>query len=68
MAYTQTQIDKLEAAMAKGVTSVRIGNEEVKFRSLEEMERQLARMKAAVAGSARVAPVRQLRPRLVRGL
>lgn len=39
MAYTQAQLAALEAAIAKGVTSVQLGDERVQYRSLEEMRR-----------------------------
>ncbi len=39
MAYTQTQLDKLEEALAQGVTSVRLNGRQVEYRSLEEMQR-----------------------------
>ncbi|WP_406720424.1 hypothetical protein RPE78_12290 [Thioclava litoralis] len=68
MAYTQDQIESLKAAMAKGVTSVEMNGERVQFRSLDEMQRQLGRMQAEVAGARRVSTLRQLRPRLSRGL
>ena len=37
MSYSQTDLDNLKAAIAKGVTSVRMNGEEVRFRSLAEM-------------------------------
>lgn len=37
MAYTQTQLDAIEAAIAEGVTTVKYENKEVTYRSLEEM-------------------------------
>jgi len=45
MAYTQDDLDKLQAAMAKGATSLKLNGEEVVFRSLSEMERIETRMK-----------------------
>ena len=48
MSYTQGDIDKLRAAIAKGASEVRIGEEQVKFRSLAEMRSLLAEMEAAV--------------------
>ena len=52
MAYTQAQIDKLQAAIASGALTVRNSNGElVTYRSLAEMERALATMKADVAGT-----------------
>lgn len=51
MAYTQTQIDALKAAMASGVLTVRHGETTNTFRSLSEMEKQLSIMEADVAGA-----------------
>lgn len=45
MAYTQTDLEKLQASIAKGAKRVKLGQEEVEFRDLAEMERLEARMK-----------------------
>ena len=37
MAFTQIQLDALEAAIAEGVTRVKYENKEVEYRSLDEM-------------------------------
>lgn len=39
MAYTQTDLDRLQSAIAKGARRVKLNNEEIEFRSLAEMER-----------------------------
>lgn len=52
MAYTQDDIDRLKAAMAKGARSLEIGGEKVVFASFSEMRRQLQDMVAEVAGVA----------------
>jgi hypothetical protein len=39
MAYTQADLDRLQAAIAKGARRVRMNGEEVEFRDLNEMER-----------------------------
>lgn len=52
MAFTQADIDKLKSAIAKGVTKVRLNNEEVTYRSLDEMRTILAMMEADVSGHA----------------
>lgn len=50
MAYTQADLDKLQAAIAKGVLQLRNGNGElVTYRSLAEMERILQLMKSELA-------------------
>jgi len=52
MAYTQTDIDNLERAMAKGVMEVEYSGQRVRFQSLNEMRAQRDAMKAEMAGSA----------------
>lgn len=53
--YTQEQLAALKAAAAKGVTKLRAANgEEVTYRSLEEMHRQIAIMERALAPQATV--------------
>ncbi|PSJ55769.1 phage head-tail joining protein [Pseudaminobacter soli (ex Li et al. 2025)] len=51
MAYSQAQIDALKAAMASGVLTVRHGETTTTFRSLAEMQKQLADMEADVSAS-----------------
>lgn len=53
MAWTQADIDTLKAAIAKGVTKVRMNNEEVTYRSLAEMRQTLALMQDEVSGATR---------------
>jgi len=45
MAYSQGDLDALQASMAKGVRKARLGDEEVEFRTLSEMERMEAKIK-----------------------
>lgn len=52
MSYTTEQRDALKAAIARGVTRLRMGNEEVQYRSLDEMRRILADMDAELAPAA----------------
>jgi hypothetical protein len=52
--YTQTQLDDLRAAAAKGVTKLRNSvGEEITYRSLEEMHTQIAVMERALAAKPR---------------
>ncbi|MCB5199028.1 hypothetical protein LGQ03_07230 [Loktanella sp. TSTF-M6] len=67
MAYSQSDIENLEAAVARGVTRARVGNEEVQYDSLSAMRRQIAVMKAEVAGRAPGA-MQVTYPRTSRGL
>lgn len=39
MSYSQTDLDTLNSAIARGAVKVRMGEEEVTFRSLDEMFR-----------------------------
>ena len=52
MAYTQSDLDALQAAMAKGVRKLKMADEEVEFRTLTEMERMEARMKRELGQSS----------------
>ena len=52
MAYTQDQVDALKAALARGVTRLRMNGEEVQYGSLAEMRRQVKAMEAEIAASA----------------
>jgi hypothetical protein len=51
MAYTQSDIDNLKAAIASGELMSRSGDRSVQYRSLAEMQRTLRRMEAEVNGS-----------------
>jgi len=53
MAYTQADLASLQAAIAKGARKVRMGDEEVEFRSLDEMERIEAKISRALDGKSR---------------
>jgi hypothetical protein len=66
--YTQADIDALRSALALGALKVRRGDEEVTYRSQEDMRRQLAIMEADVAGSSRGPRIRRLTPRTLRGV
>lgn len=61
MSWTQADIDALKTAIAKGASQVRIGDEQVVFRSLAEMKQTLALMQGEVAGT----PAAQVYPRFV---
>jgi hypothetical protein len=50
MAWTQNDVDTLKKAMASGVLIFKHGETQTTFRSMAEMERQLARMEAEVSG------------------
>lgn len=48
MSWTQTDVDKLKAAMAAGVLTVRTGEHSVTYQSLADMAKQLERMQSEV--------------------
>ncbi|WP_428924987.1 phage head-tail joining protein [Marinibacterium sp. SX1] len=68
MAYTQTDIDKLKKAIARGALEVQQGNERVRFDSLDKMRERVRLMEAEVNGSTRTSGFRTLTPRTGRGL
>jgi hypothetical protein len=51
--YTQSQIDALRRAYARGVTRVSYGDKSVEYRSLDEMKRVIAEMDGDVSGTPR---------------
>lgn len=67
MAWTQTDVDALKAAMAKGVRRLRMNGEEVEYGSLSEMRSVLAMMEAEVAGTSS-ATIAVVYPYTTRGL
>ena len=60
MSYTQDQIDRLENAIALGVTTVKHGETTTIYRSLSEMKSILADMKASVNGNGSLADRRSI--------
>ncbi|WP_323041138.1 phage head-tail joining protein [Gemmobacter sp.] len=51
MSYTQQDITRLRSAIAKGASQVRVGEEQITFRSLAEMRSLLAEMESSVNGA-----------------
>lgn len=60
MSYSQDDITALKSALAKGATRVKVGDEEVQFRSLSELRQLLRDMEAEVSGAS--AASRQIYP------
>jgi hypothetical protein len=52
MAYTQSQLDTLEAAIASGVLTVHYGDRTVTYHSLAEMRALRGEMKKEIAAAA----------------
>lgn len=67
MAYSQADIDALKAAVARGATRLRMGDEEVQYASLSEMRRQIGVMEAELAGQ-KTGALTISTPRTLRGL
>lgn len=59
MAFTQQQINALEAAIASGTLSVRYGDRQVTYQSLSEMRRLLRQMRAEAGAAAGQRPRRR---------
>jgi hypothetical protein len=51
MSFTAEDRDRLKAAIAKGATKMRMGNEEITFRSLAEMRETLAMIDAELSAA-----------------
>jgi len=63
MAVTQTQLDALDAAIAKGVLTIRDGEKTITYRSVEDMlaaRAALTSLLATQADDTRAAPRYQL--------
>ncbi|WP_018991294.1 phage head-tail joining protein [Aromatoleum toluclasticum] len=56
MAYTQTDLDRINAAIASGVLSCVVNGQNVTYRSLREMER----VKAIIEREVSVRPARSV--------
>ena len=63
MSWTQADVDALKSAIGKGAMEVRIGDESIKFDSLNAMLARLRMMEREVAGTS--APSMQHYPSFV---
>lgn len=52
MAWTQTDLDVLKAAIAQGATSVRFADRQVNYRSLDEMQNTMRMIQADIDAAA----------------
>jgi len=66
MAWTQTQLDALEAAIAEGALSVQYADRRITYHSLAEMLRLRDQMRTDLAGDD--APVRRKYAQFSKGL
>ncbi|HPT27530.1 MAG TPA: hypothetical protein PLZ95_14015 [Bryobacteraceae bacterium] len=62
MAYTQSQLEALEAALASGTLRVSFEGRSVEYRSVDEIKKALAEVKAALAAADPATP----RTRMIR--
>jgi hypothetical protein len=58
--FSQSQLDKLKSAYASGVLKVRFGDQEVVYKSEEEMRRTIENLSAEINGRAgpKIKPLR----------
>lgn len=68
MAWTQTDADKLKAAIATGALRVRYADRDVTYRSLDEMRQTLALIQGEVDADAGVKRTRVVRFQTDKGL
>lgn len=62
MAYSQTQLEALEAALASGTLRVTFEGRSLEYRSVDELKKAIAEVKASLAAADPVRP----RSRVVR--
>ncbi len=67
MAYTQTQLDALRAAYARGAKSVSIDGRRVDFESGEEMRQRIAEIERDLAAASGKKPAKSGRVLTSRG-
>jgi hypothetical protein len=68
MAWQQSDIDTLKAAIAQGALRVRFADRDVTYRSLAEMRETLRLVKAEVNADPTSVPVRRFRFQTDKGL
>ena len=56
MAYTQTQLEALEQALASGTLRVTYEGRTVEYRSVDELKKAIAEVKAAMAATDPATP------------
>ena len=67
MAFTQSHLDALEAALAKGEKRVSFGDKTVEYRSVEEIQAAIRTVEAEIARNAGASPKRQIRVTTAKG-
>jgi hypothetical protein len=61
MAYTQTQLRALRAALASGERRVTFGDKTVEYRSVDELKAAIREVETALAAARGQRPARQIR-------
>ena len=56
MAYTQSQLEALEAALASGTLRVSYEGRSVEYRSIEELKKAIAEVQASLAAADSTVP------------
>ena len=67
MAYTEVQLQALEAALAKGEKRVSFGDKTVEYRSVEELRSAIRTVETELARSAGASRKRQIRVTTAKG-
>ena len=67
MAYTQSDLDALQAALAKGEKRVSFGDKTVEYRSVEELQAAIRTVEAEIARNTGASPKRQIRVTTAKG-
>jgi hypothetical protein len=65
MSFTTTDLDQLRAAYASGVLRVRFGDQEVTYKSEEDMRRTIERIERELYGKK---PIKTITPKFSKGL
>lgn len=67
MAYTQADLEALQAALAKGEKRVSFGDKTVEYRSIEELQAAIRTVEAEIARSVGAPAKRQIRVTTAKG-
>lgn len=68
MAYTQTQLEALQAALASGELEVSHEGRRIRYRSIAELEQAIARVQAHLTVQSGKKPVRRILVATTKGL
>lgn len=68
MAYTQTQLEVLQAALASGELEVMFEGRRIRYRSIEELERAIATVQGELTTQTGTKRVRRVQMTVSKGL